>query len=61
MPSKADPVSLAEIAQRLGVQHNTAQVWNKRGRLPPPTWRLAIGPVWDWSVIWTWAKRTGRL
>lgn len=61
MPTAADPVGLAEIAERLGVQPNTAHAWNKRGLLPEPRWRLAIGPVWDWRDVEAWARETQRL
>jgi len=58
---KADPVGLAEIAERLGVQRQTAKDWKQRGLLPPPQWTVSRAPAWDWPDIEKWARRTGRL
>ena len=56
----ADPVGLAEIAQRLGVARQTVDNWRFRGDLPAPTWTVGGRPAWDWPVIAAWAQRTGR-
>jgi hypothetical protein len=57
----ADPVGLAEIAQRLGVQRGTAKQWHWRGLLPEPRWTVSGAPAWDWHQdIEPWAKETGR-
>ncbi len=60
--SDADPVGLAEIAQRLRVQRDTVDKWRARHLLPQPTWPSVGGrPAWHWPVIETWARDTGRL
>jgi predicted site-specific integrase-resolvase len=56
-----DPVGLSEIAQRLGVQLNTAQMWRKRGRLPEPRWTVSGAPAWEWRDVENWARATGRI
>ena len=56
-----EPVGLAEIAERLGVQRRTVDRWRERGVLPDPTWTVGGRPAWDWPVIEAWARRTGRL
>lgn len=56
-----EPVGLAEIAERLGVQRRTVDRWRGRGVLPDPTWTVGGRPAWDWPIIEAWARRTGRL
>jgi predicted DNA-binding transcriptional regulator AlpA len=56
-----EPVGLAEIAQRLGVERQTAKQWNLRKLLPPPRWTVSGSPAWEWSDIEKWARKTGRL
>lgn len=56
-----EPVGLAEIAERLGVKQQTAQMWRHRNLLPPPRWQVSRQPAWDWQDIQRWAKTTGRL
>ena len=56
----ADPVGLPEIADRLGVQHNTALMWRKRGLLPDHEYTVGGGPAWEWRTIERWARKTGR-
>lgn len=56
-----DPVGLAEIADRLGVQRQTVDTWRHRGLLPEPRWTVGGRPAWDWPTIRAWAERTGRL
>lgn len=56
-----DLVGVAEIADRLGVRRQTVAQWKIRGLLPVTVADLACGPVWEWKVIETWAKATGRL
>ena len=61
-PPDAEPVGLAEIAQRLRVQRDTVDKWRARNLLPEPTWPSVGGrPAWNWPVIETWARETGRL
>ena len=57
----ADPVGLAEIAERLRVDRATADQWRQRGVLPAPVWTVGGRPAWPWHVIEAWARETGRL
>lgn len=45
---------LTEIARATGLPPNLVTVWHHRGRLPEPTARLAMGPVWEEADIWPW-------
>lgn len=56
-----EPVGLLEIAERLGVKKQTAQMWRHRQLLPPPRWTVSGQPAWAWRDILTWAEETGRL
>src|SRR5438067_1569327 len=42
---------VAEIAQAVGISRDLAAQWHRRGKLPPPTDRLATGPVWTRDAI----------
>jgi hypothetical protein len=53
-------VDLAAIAERLNVPKDTVNKWRHRGLLPEPDYPLAVGPVWEWATIETWARQTGR-
>src|ERR671918_77939 len=67
----ADPVGLVEVADRLGLAHQTltnlryASLHGTGGTHPFPEPRWTIGgktPVWDWQLdIVPWATATGRL
>ena len=57
----SEPVGVAEIADRLGVQPETVAMWRYRGRLPQPRWWVSRQPAWEWADILAWADRTGRL
>jgi hypothetical protein len=59
--TKADPVGIAEIAERLNVRRQTVDIWRHRDLLPEPEWTVGGRPAWDWSTIKEWAKGTGRL
>lgn len=65
MPAKRrrddTPVGLSEIAQRLGVAHDTPYKWKLRGLLPEPRWTVSGWPAWAWSDIEEWARATGRI
>jgi hypothetical protein len=37
---------IREIADELGERPNTVSVWYHRGKLPVPSFILAMGPVW---------------
>jgi predicted site-specific integrase-resolvase len=60
-PTVAEPVGLSDIADRLGVAHQTAKQWNLRGLLPPPKWTVSGRPAWEWKDVEKWARKTGRL
>ena len=55
------PVGIAEVADRLGVERDTADHWRVRSVLPAPNWTVGGRPAWPWKVIEEWAARTGRL
>ena len=46
----------AELAERLGVSRELVSQWLKRGKLPEPDERLAMGPVWRESTISRWEE-----
>lgn len=58
--SEFEPVGLAEIAKRLGVKSQTANMWRHRSRLPEPAGTVSGTPWWDWAEIEKWARATGR-
>lgn len=50
-----------EVADLLGVERNTVDVWSHRGILPEP-WAVISGTkLWPRHEIVAWAQRTGRL
>jgi hypothetical protein len=54
-------VGPAEIADLLGVEANTINVWKVRhSDFPAPIRRLKSGDLWDVREVRTWAERTGR-
>lgn len=56
----AEPVGLAEIAERLGVERGTVDMWRHRELLPEPRWTVGGRPAWSWGDIEDWAEQTGR-
>lgn len=56
----ADPVGVKDIAERLGVKQQTVSMWRYRGILPEPKWIVSDAPVWQWTDIERWARKTGR-
>lgn len=57
-----EPVGIREIADRLGVNRQSADNWKTRGVLPPPRWTVGGRPAWSWQHdIEPWARATGRL
>jgi len=63
----ADPVGVKDIAERLGVKQQTVSMWRFRSQegklpvpMPEPRWTVSDMPVWQWSDIKKWAKKTGR-
>lgn len=55
-----DIVTTKDIAERLGVKHNTVFQWGWRGLLPAPDLKTDP-PLWRWSTIKQWAYDTGRI
>lgn len=47
---------IAEIADAIGEYRQTVAQWHKRGKLPPPTARLRMGPVWTGAAIERWIR-----
>jgi hypothetical protein len=61
-PEWSDIVGLSEIAERLGVEKDTPDVWRRRGLLPEPRAVISGTPLWDWDRdIVPWATATGRM
>lgn len=58
---KPDLVDRHLIAERLGVSLEAVSKWKVRGLLPPPDYPDLRNPIWRWTTIRDWAKRTGRL
>ncbi len=59
--AKLDLVGVREIAERLGVPRGTVAIWRHRAQMPEPEWTISGGPVWRWTTIERWARKTGRL
>lgn len=57
---EAEPVGVAEIADRLGLKRQTVAALNMGGRMPEPRWVVSGSPAWNWPDIRAWAKSTGR-
>ena len=61
-----DTLSLSELAERFGVNYQTARVWRTRGVLPPPDWWDGAYPRWDTATADEWwrlrqLRQGGRL
>lgn len=56
-----DLVGVAEIAERLGWDRRKVSIYDKRGLLPPPIARLAMGQVWRWEDVEQVALERGWL
>ena len=59
--TEVDIVGMVEISERLNVKHQTVRQWQQRALLPDPEATVSGVPVWKWSTIERWAKKTGRL
>lgn len=56
------PVGKRELADLLGVNRGTPQLWKQRGLLPPADWPSVNGSeAWALDTVLVWAARTGRL
>ena len=57
-----DLVSAPEIVSRLRLyDRNLPHSWlRNQPTFPRPVAKLAIGNVWQWSVVERWAAQTGR-
>lgn len=49
-----------EIAEALGERRQTVALWHHRGKLPPPTQELSMGPVWVAGDIEEWISERRR-
>lgn len=48
---------ISEIAEAIGATPNAVHVWKHRGKLPPPDFVLAMGPIWTASTIRPFIER----
>jgi hypothetical protein len=57
------PVGLTEIAQRAGVDRETAEQWTRRHSrtFPVAQWPVGGRRAWDWREVRAWLQATGRL
>ncbi len=49
-------LGIAEIADLTGQRRQTVAQWHKRGWLPPPSYRLAMGPIWRRADLEGWLR-----
>lgn len=62
MATKAQPVSIGEIADLLDVKRRTVHQWRSRRVLPEPDYGMVSGiPLWERETIIQWARECGRL
>jgi len=54
-----DPVSVAEIAEMLGVDRQKVASLKFHGKLPEPKKILKCGPLWDTEEITSFIKEIG--
>lgn len=54
--TRAHLLGVAELAARLGVSQTAVSQRLRRGALPPPDARLAMGPVWTEATIAAWER-----
>lgn len=51
---------IGELAEAIRMPANTVSQWYKRGKLPPPTAELRMGPVWTGAKVERWIKEQRR-
>jgi hypothetical protein len=58
----AEPVGIAEIAERAGVASVTVRQWRRRhpDTFPAQRWRVSGQPAWDWPEIERWLSERAR-
>jgi len=61
MTSRIILVGKSEIADRLGVSVKAVERWMATPDVgfPAPDWRLASGPIWKWTTISKWSRKSG--
>lgn len=61
MPSRITLVGKKEIAERLEVSVKAVERWmaTPETGFPSPEWRLASGPVWRWTTVSAWSRKSG--
>jgi predicted DNA-binding transcriptional regulator AlpA len=61
MPSRVILVGHTEIAERLGVSRKAVERWRALGDVgfPEPEWMVSGSPIWRWSTIERWSRKTG--
>ena len=51
---------ISELAAAVGAERKTVAAWHARGKLPEPSVRLAMGPVWTGKAIERWIEEQLR-
>jgi len=54
---RAKLYGIAEIAGAIAARPETVAQWYRRGKLPEPTARLKMGPVWSAADIEAWIRQ----
>lgn len=55
-----DVLGLAEVAALALVPRARVRLWRSRGQMPEPCAELAMGPVWERTVIEAWLREGGN-
>jgi predicted DNA-binding transcriptional regulator AlpA len=61
LDSQTDLVIAVDVAKRLGISPQRANVLATGPGFPKPLGKLGRSSVWRWSTIERWARDTGRL
>lgn len=61
MPSRVILVGKSEIADRLEVSVKAVERWmaTPETGFPEPEWKLRAGPVWRWTTVKQWSRKSG--